>query len=248
MDDWDEHWSEYREASEANPAQLYRRQLVLSLLGPGVRNLVDIGCGQGDLARDIHAVIPTAQILGLELSQTGIRLAKLKVPSATFQQRDLLKPAPLATEYRHWATHAVCSEVLEHVDHPEVLLRNAFHYLADGCRLVITVPGGPMSAYDRHIGHRTHYRPEQLQRVLTDAGLTRVRVTRAGFPFFNIYRLAVLARGEKLVSDARRGIPTSSQRLTRMFASTLRWLFAFNQASSRWGWQIVATANLARHQ
>jgi 2-polyprenyl-3-methyl-5-hydroxy-6-metoxy-1,4-benzoquinol methylase len=36
----------------------------------------------------------------------------------------------------------VCSEVLEHVDRPRELLANAAAYLAPGCRLVVTVPGG----------------------------------------------------------------------------------------------------------
>jgi SAM-dependent methyltransferase len=248
MDNWDEHWSDYSESSEANPGQLYRRQLVLSLLGPevGAGKLVDIGSGQGDFARDLHLRLPGAKILGLELSRTGVEAARRKIPAAVFQQRDLLAPSPPPTQYLNWATHAVCSEVLEHVDQPEVLLTNALRYMAPGCRVVVTVPGGPMSAYDRHIGHRTHYQPEQLRAILASVGLDHITVSRAGFPFFNLYRLAVIARGEKLVSDARAGVPTSSQWLTRAVASSFRVLFALNLARSKWGWQIVATANARR--
>ena len=83
----------------------------------------------------------------------------------TVRVRDLLRdPAPDA-EWAGWATHAVCSEVLEHVDEPVVLLRNARSWLAPGCRLVVTVPGGPMSAFDRHIGHRRHFSPGGSRRA-----------------------------------------------------------------------------------
>jgi glycosyltransferase involved in cell wall biosynthesis len=45
------------------------------------------------------------------------------------------------------------------VDEPARLLRNARTFLAPGCHLVVTVPGGPRSASDLRIGHRRHYDP-----------------------------------------------------------------------------------------
>ena len=68
------------------------------------------------------------------------------------------------------ATHALRSEVLEHVEHPERLLRNAGSVMAPACRAVITVPGGPMIAFDRHIGHRKHYSRVRLRTLLNKAG------------------------------------------------------------------------------
>ena len=38
-DDWDHHWSQYGESAEDNPAQSYRRRLVLALLGLLLRGL-----------------------------------------------------------------------------------------------------------------------------------------------------------------------------------------------------------------
>ena len=43
--------------------------------------------------------------------------------AARFVERDLLEPVALA-EGQPAATHAVCSEVLEHVDDPVALMRN----------------------------------------------------------------------------------------------------------------------------
>src|SRR4026209_502985 len=51
-DNWDQHWQNYSDTAEQNPAQNYRHQLALFLLdargdGAGMR-IIDIGSGQGD--------------------------------------------------------------------------------------------------------------------------------------------------------------------------------------------------------
>ena len=117
------------------------------------------------------------------------------MPDAVFVQRDLTRAEPPPPEHGGWATHAVCSEVLEHVDDPGGLLEVSRRYLAPGCRLVVTVPGGPMTAYDRHIGHRRHFQPRELADLLRGAGFDVLRATGAGFPVFNLYRLLMRALG-----------------------------------------------------
>ncbi len=106
-----------------------------------------------------------------------------KVPDARFVQLDLTTEATRRTgDCADWADLAVCSEVLEHVDDPARLLRSAMQYVAPGGTVVVTVPGGPRTAFDRHIGHRRHYTTDALRAVL-DAGRTRGRArARRRFP------------------------------------------------------------------
>jgi SAM-dependent methyltransferase len=132
--------------------------------------------------------------------------------------------------------------VLEHVDDPSALLRNARALLAPGCRLVITVPAGPISAFDQHIGHRRHFTPEALRATLHAAGFERITLWAAGFPFFNLYRLAVVARGARLIRDAAGAgaapLPLSARVAMRVFST----LFRFNRDRGQRGWQLVAVA------
>ncbi len=246
QDDWDRHWHSYAESAGTNPAEAYRRRLVLRLLGLGdaPARVLDIGSGQGDLVADVKLRHPNADVIGLELSREGIEVARAKVPAASFVQCDLLDAGAPAPELRGWATDAVCSEVLEHVERPDVLLANALRYLAPGCRLLVTVPGGPRSAFDLHIGHRRHYRREDLRDLLTGVGLQVDSVTGAGFPFFNLYRLAVILRGKKLVDDVKAGdgLPASPTALAAM--AVFGTLFRANLHSSPWGWQMVALARV----
>lgn len=245
-DDWESHWSQYGDSNALNPAQVYRRRLIERALGldsaPRPVRLVELGCGHGDLARELTRAHPHVAFLGIDGAATGVQIAQRKVPAGVFVQADLTQPAQLPEQYRRFASHAVCSEVLEHVDDPVALLRGARALFAPGCRFVITVPAGPVSAFDRYIGHRQHFTRAELEALIRAAGLELVRVDGAGFPFFNAYRLAVVARGERLIHDAG---PQSSAQLP-VSARAAIWafstLFRFNRDHGRRGWQLLAVA------
>ena len=243
-DDWDAHWTQYDAGAARNPAQRWRHRLLLKALapdGPAPRHLLDVGSGQGDFAALARRAWPAAAILGLELSETGCRLAAAKVPDAEFLAVDLLAGASPDAGHAGWATHAVCSEVLEHVDDPAALLRAAAAWMAPGCRLAVTVPGGPMSAFDRHIGHRRHYTPASLAELLGAAGFTVERSDGAGFPFFNLYRVIVVARGQRLIADVEGGAGDITP-LARFAMGAFDALFRLNRSTGRLGWQVVAVA------
>lgn len=242
QDDWERHWDDYAESAQHNPAQCYRRRLVLQRLGTSPARVLDIGSGQGDLVKEIIARFPGAEVIGLEASRSGVEISARKNPTAVFIQRDLLDPSKGAGEYAEWASHAVCSEVLEHVDDPVLLLRQCQLYMSPGCRLVVTVPGGPMSAFDRHIGHRGHYSASKLTGVLESSGFVVEKVACAGFPFFNVYRLMVILRGQRLVDDVAAGRYGTTNLVGRMMMTAFRALFRLNLGSSPWGWQLIATA------
>ena len=63
-------------------------------------------------------------------------------------------------------------------------------------------------------------------------------VGRRGFPFFNLYRLMVILRGEKLIADAggTRELPVGA----RLAMACFRFLFRFNGPGP--GWQLLAVA------
>jgi SAM-dependent methyltransferase len=209
---------------------------------------LDIGSGPGDFAREFLESFPGAEVLGLEYSRTGVEIARSEVPAGRFLQRDLLQPQEPEAADRAWANLAVCSEVLEHVDEPARLLGNARPYLADGARVLITVPGGPMSYFDRHIGHRRHFSRAALAEIIVRAGYRVRGVWGAGFPFFNLYKLAVIARGQGLVKDAspteRGGMGWPVQVAMKAFNV----LFKLNLGFTPLGWQIVAVAEASERR
>lgn len=249
-DDWDQHWSAYAESNAWNPAQQWRMDIVLSrLLATPMRPecLVDLGCGQGEFLRalaDDPAWRNTA-LLGLEGSAVGARMATAYVPSADVRHCDLVSGEGLPAEWDGRASHAVCSEVLEHVDNPFEVLRNALRILSPGGTLVVTVPGGPRSAYDRHIGHREHFTPQYLSGLLRGAGFSVQESAGVGWPFFNAYRLGIVLYGRRLIDDApgmEAGSGTAG-RVARVIGALLR----RSTTRGRHGWQVVAVATRPEH-
>jgi 2-polyprenyl-3-methyl-5-hydroxy-6-metoxy-1,4-benzoquinol methylase len=246
--EWDQHWADYGDPAEGSPANHYRTRLILDRLGnPGSHDtVVDIGSGQGELALLIKKAFLDARVCGIEYSAEGVRRATAAAETAAlpiqFILRDLLEPAAVDPALKGKASFAVCSEVLEHLDEPETFLRNASKFLAPGCLTVITVPSGPRSAFDKHIGHRQHFRPRQLRQLLESCGFEVETVTRSGFPFFNLYRLVVVFRGRRLITDFDNhptgGVGRSARAVLAFFDRAFRW----NLDSFPLGWQLVAVA------
>jgi SAM-dependent methyltransferase len=186
--------------------------------------------------------LPDAQLFGAELSERGVAISRRKVPRAAFIVADIFEPPPALDQYAGWATHAVCAEVLEHVDDPVSFLQRARHYLAQDATLIVTVPGGPISAFDRHIGHRQHFDRQKTREILEQAGYSVERIYLSGFPFFNLYRLLVVARGQRLVREAEAESSGASSTLASFIMKVFHLLFHANLLHSPFGWQVVALA------
>ncbi len=245
-EDWDRHWLVYAASNRLNPAQDYRRQIIFRALdlprSPRPVRVLELGSGYGELANHALRLCPDTEFLGLDRSQTAVEASRGRVPGAQFIQCDLTRSLDLPSSYTRWATHAVCSEVLEHIDEPQLVLANARPYLAPGCRMVITVPGGPRSAFDRHIGHRRHFSRAALGDLIATTGLSVVWLGGAGFPFFNLYRLAVVLRGQALIDQGRAGDSGQLSLGTRAAMRAFSWLFRLNTTKTRLGWQLIALA------
>jgi SAM-dependent methyltransferase len=248
-DDWDAHWDRYAQSAAKNPAQQMRHEIIARLLcddaGKGTMQLFDLGSGQGDLVQKLKPLLPKARFVGVELSESGVAISRKKVPAATFLVADIFQPPPALNEFANWATHAVCSEVLEHVDDPTAFLMRARDYLGAGARLIVTVPGGPISAFDRHIGHRQHFDRRKIRSMLEEAGYSVERTYLSGFPFFNLYRLLIVARGNRLIQDAQVGSAGAPSGMMRFAMKVFRVLFHANLLDSPFGWQVIAIARKA---
>jgi len=244
-DAWDAHWSEINDATELNPAQIYRHRLLTQLVQRFRKSsdtIIDFGSGQGDLIRMLAPTIKNCRVLGFELSVTGIAIARTKTPNAEFYAIDLQTDDPPYADIQGMGTLGVCSEVIEHLDHPHKFLVNVKKFMAPGSKLIITVPSGPMNAFERSIGHRQHFTQESITHLVQMAGLTVFATYRAGFPFFNLYKLIAKMRGEKAREDAGASANGRPSALLKIVFAVFRLLFKFNFRDSPLGWQLIVIA------
>ena len=205
--------------------------------------ILDVGSGQGDFMKKASAKFPGSSLVGFEASEVGVDISSKKVPEAVFYVVDVFNPGKQIKEaFSGWSNVITCSEVLEHVDDPTDFVSNLLQFLSDNGSFIVTVPGGPKSQYDEAIGHRRHFNARDLSLLLNKAGLSDVKVYRAGFPFFNLYRLIIVARGKNLIEDVKSGSRGKLKWLAFLLMQIFGFLFNFNLSNSLFGWQMVAVA------
>jgi hypothetical protein len=79
-----------------------------------------------------------------------------------------------------------------------------------------------------------------LRAVLTDAGYLVERVLRAGFPTFNLYKLGVIVRGKRLITDMQQHNVPGEGLMRLVFG------FGFKHTldNAPFGWQMAAIATV----
>jgi 2-polyprenyl-3-methyl-5-hydroxy-6-metoxy-1,4-benzoquinol methylase len=101
-----------------------------------VKSLLDIGCGNGTLARDIAA--RGVAVVGMDPSESGIEEARKNCPTGKFYHLGIYDdPGEIAEKEFDMA---VSSEVIEHVFYPRELPRFASKKLRSRGLLLLTTP------------------------------------------------------------------------------------------------------------
>jgi SAM-dependent methyltransferase len=222
-------------------APRFRRQTLLALLtADPPASLVELGCGDGSLLAEIHRSLPRVELAGIDVASEMVEANRRRWPQVTWAVADLDVAGTVPVELRGRFAAVVASEVIEHVDRPDVFLRNARDLAADGSRLLLSTQSGAMRETERRVGHRRHFSAAAIDELLRTAGWRPRRVWNAGWPFHDLSKWAANLRADATLArfgDRRYG---PAERAT---SALLRWLFRFN--SHRRGAQLFAEATIA---
>jgi len=159
------HWDEAKHSIfKFNAHQEARFEWVLRCLGEIKGKIVlDIGCGDGALTCRIAQ--KGAEVIGLDSSEDGIRLAKQIFSEKKIPARFILAGAYEIPLESNSVDCAVLSEVIEHVLEPERILSEIQRVLKPGGKAVISTPykfaETPKSEF-----HVKEYYPGELRALL----------------------------------------------------------------------------------
>ena len=154
-----------------------RNALISALVSqefPDARNLLEVGCGMGGVLARIHAEHPYISLTGADLLPDALRVARERLPGATFIQADI-RHVPYEDEF-----DVVCAlDVIEHVDEDDVALGEVARAVKPGGGVVVAVPQHMWlwGAWDELMQHRRRYSRRSLLELVDSAGLECVRVT-----------------------------------------------------------------------
>ena len=204
--------------------------------------VVDVGCGTGDLLSYLATELSMHNLLGLDISKVGIMKAREKFPNLNFGLIEFNELGLHSLDIKSRAGVIICSEVLEHLEKPDLLLKFILKNLVSSGTLIVTVPGGPMSYLEKYIGHQRHYTKNSLIQLLQESGLKNLEVLRAGFPGINVIRLVSILRGSRILNDLAKS--SNDSILLKFGFRIAELILRYSAIDSRFGWQLIAICRL----
>lgn len=143
-----------------------RNRLLVSTLKrhfPSARELLDVGCGAGGVLAALRSAFPALRLVGTDLFEEGLALARARVPDAEFAQRDA-RDLPYDEDFDVVGAF----DVLEHVDRDDLMLRSMYRATRSGGGIVVLVPQhrrlwNDMDVVARH--QRRYSRNELVERT-----------------------------------------------------------------------------------
>lgn len=123
-------------------------------------SLIDIGCGDSRLLREVAKRYPNAKLLGVDSSKRAIQLAKAMNPELNYKAINIIETPPKAK-----FDVATLVEVLEHIepDKVEPFLENTVGVLNGEGWLILTVPHTNKGLNEKHY---QHFNSKTLQKLL----------------------------------------------------------------------------------
>ena len=177
---------EWSDGHRYSPAPRHRRRLLVKWMEAlEFGDVLDAGCAQPFLLQDIvnRYHVPA---YGCDLSPRVVAENQSVLPDCDFRVLDLARER--WPEDRQFDL-VVCSEVLEHIEDWEAALANVVRMARK--HILITVPGGPLCAMDRIVGHHRHYQGTELTGVMEKLGCGIVRQRSWGWPLHSAYKASI---------------------------------------------------------
>jgi SAM-dependent methyltransferase len=183
-------------SAEAPHTEAYLWRHIIRLCAEfGARRVIDIGCGNGALCRELAT--RGYDVVGCEPSSDGIRFAQSAAPQLVFHQLGV-DDDPSAVGNQCFDV-AVATEVIEHLVRPRNLLRFAKQLLRPDGHLIVSTPYhgylknlvlALTNKWDAHFnpfwddGHIKLWSRKTLSQLLREEGFRTVRFIGAGrIPF-----------------------------------------------------------------
>lgn len=156
-----------------------RRQAVLAVLRDvGASRVVDLGCGEGTLVRDLLDDVSFSEVVGADVSDRALRMAerRLMLERLPDKKRERVRLLQSSLTYRDSRLTgydaAVLMEVIEHVDPPRLpALEHTVFSFAQPSTVVVTTPNAeynqmfpwlPAGGF-RHRDHRFEWTRAQFR-------------------------------------------------------------------------------------
>lgn len=229
--DYEIYWKNLSRSSQYHPANRLRYYLIenaiAQMLPSTPLSVLDAGCGDGSLLSVIGKNRFWKSMVGIDISQEIVKQNRSAYKDRNFFAADLGMPDGLPPELRGRFDLVLSSEVIEHVPNDAQFAKNLFELCKPGGYLILTTQAGPRFTMDLEVlGHLRHYKKEELEMRIRDAGFDIEQSLQTGFPWLSLQKRAVETfSGFVKKTLATGGEPTP---VMKTFLNTLSTLYRFN--------------------
>ena len=147
-----------------------------------IESLCDIGCGQGLNTALFTEDFPNVKILGIDLSESGIEIAKAKYRRITNLEFECIDVNELKSVGKRFSI-VTAFELLEHIDDWKHVARLMAELSSS--YIMISSPVGRMREYEKSHGHVRNFKKGELESFFEELGFSKVKTYYAGFPFWS---------------------------------------------------------------
>ena len=238
--DYDSQWALLGDFIRYNPGARHRRRLVRNAVerlavDRDRLDILDVGCGPGELYLTLRELQTPIRYHGLDLSAAAIQSARKHHADARWTVHDLFDGA---LDEQH--DIVICSEVTEHVSDPALAIETIAAMTRPGGHLVLTTPSGKIHRTERAVGHVHHPEPQELRRWLRNAGFEVQEIHQWGWPAYTALKYAGDLAPGAVIDHLGDGTYGRFARLTNSVAYGVTAVGSF--PTSLWGPQFVTVS------
>ena len=202
-------------------------QQTVAKFSPGYR-VLEIGCGTGNVLRELSKACPHGLVVGLDLFFGGLKFARDRVTNPLVQAD--LHALPFEARFNLIGLF----DVIEHIPNDEEVLEHLKRMIAPGGYLFLTVPAHPSlwGYFDEGARHCRRYQQAELETKLRSAGFRVEFLTyymALIFPLVWLARkLTGLASGNKSASiEQATALTLAEFKITPLVNPILTWLLGW---------------------
>lgn len=159
--------------------------MILKMPKIGLR-VLDAGCGEGHLLHKLEGA--AIQGFGIDFDDRFLRDAKKRCPYVDFNKQDITN-----MKFRdNFFDAIVCTEVIEHIEHPEKAIEEMRRVLKPNGMLIISFPNEPLYTFLRFIlgrkpvknpEHINSFSPDDMKRLVGMKLVRQVNLPLGFLPF-----------------------------------------------------------------